>query len=77
YRRWQSEYDEIEEPTLLLWGREDGVSSLRFGERLVRQLPRAKLEVYPRCGHFPMVEAKEASTRDLLEFLGRSKHSSG
>jgi hypothetical protein len=25
--------------------------------------------VYPRCGHFPMLEAAKASTRDLHAFL--------
>jgi pimeloyl-ACP methyl ester carboxylesterase len=35
----------------------------------VRQLPNAELKVYPRCGHFPMREAKHASNEDLDRFL--------
>lgn len=62
-------YAKIDKPTLLLWGREDQVTFLTFGERLVRTLPRAKLVVYPQCGHFPMIEAASASTRDLAAFL--------
>lgn len=62
-------YKEIAQPTLLLWGREDEVTTLGFGERLSRDLPRARLVVYPECGHFPMIEASKASTRDLVEFL--------
>lgn len=69
YEQWQDRYSEVDQPTLLLWGREDGVSRLEYGERLVRQLPNARLEVYPRCGHFPMREATNASTRDLAAFL--------
>jgi hypothetical protein len=57
----------------LLWGREDKVTTLPFGERLVNELPQAKLIVYPRCGHFPMIEAVRPSTRDLLAFLGEMK----
>lgn len=62
-------YGEIEAPVLLLWGREDLVSRVSWGERLQNELPQAELRVYPRCGHFPMVEAARPSLRDLLRFL--------
>jgi len=65
----QHDYRSIRVPTLLLWGREDEVARLSFGERLSRELPQSKLIVYPRCGHFPMIEAAAASTRDLAAFL--------
>ncbi len=58
-------------PVLLLWGREDQVTPLTYGERLVNELHDARLVVYPRCGHIPMVEARAQSTRDLVEFLGK------
>lgn len=60
---------EIAQPALLLWGREDRVSPPVYGERLASLLPRARLVVYPRCGHFPHVEALDASTQALLGFL--------
>ena len=56
----QRKYRTIKQPTILLWGREDQVTTLRFGERLSKELPDAKLVVYPQCGHFPMIEAKYA-----------------
>lgn len=62
-------YADIDKPTLLLWGREDSVTPLRFGEELVNMLPDARLRVYARCGHFPMIEAARTSTRDLVAFL--------
>ena len=62
-------YPRIQQPVLLLWGREDRVTPLRYGERLLRTLPNAALHVYPRCGHFPMIEARSQSTRDLVAFL--------
>jgi len=63
---------EVTQPALLLWGREDRVSPPVYGERLASLLPRARLIVYPRCGHFPHVEALEASTQALLTFLGEA-----
>ena len=65
----QRRYRTIQQPAILLWGREDAVTTLRFGERLSKDLPNAKLVVYPQCGHFPMIEAKGASTADLVTFL--------
>lgn len=65
----EGRYGEIEAPVLLLWGREDRVTRLSSGERLQNQLPNARLRVYPRCGHFPMIEAVNPSRRDLLAFL--------
>ncbi len=62
-------YSEVDVPTLLLWGREDKVTALSAGERLSTQLPNADLVVFPRCGHFPMIEAVHASNRRLVKFL--------
>ena len=69
YEGAQLRYSKIDKPVQLLWGREDLVTPLKYGERLVRDLPNAKLTVYPRCGHFPMIEAAGASLRDLQAFL--------
>jgi pimeloyl-ACP methyl ester carboxylesterase len=71
YYEVEHRYRKVDKPTLLLWGREDSVTQLWAGERLSRELPRAELVVYPGCGHFPMIEAFEASTARLLEFLAR------
>ncbi len=69
YEEVEAKYRTIDKPTLLLWGREDVVTPLKYGERLARDLPQARLVVYPRCGHFPMIEALAASNRDLVAFL--------
>lgn len=66
----QKRYRTIQQPTLLLWGRDDEVTTLPFGERLSLDLPHARLVVYPRCGHFPMIEAASSSTSELASFLG-------
>jgi len=63
----------IQQPVLLLWGADDQVTPVRFGERLARELPRAELKIYPACGHLPMVEARNQSTRDLVHFLAEQQ----
>ena len=69
YAEVENTYAQVKVPTLLLWGREDLTTPVSIGERLVRQLPSAKLVVYPRCGHFPMLEAASESTKELQAFL--------
>jgi pimeloyl-ACP methyl ester carboxylesterase len=69
YAEVERRYRTIDKPTLLLWGREDIVTPLKYGERLARDLPNVRLVTYPRCGHFPMIEALAASNRDLTAFL--------
>ncbi|HEU0035756.1 MAG TPA: alpha/beta fold hydrolase [Kofleriaceae bacterium] len=59
----------FDRPVLLLWGEHDQVTPLQFGHRLAAELANAELRVYPACGHLPMVEAHEVSTRDLVAFL--------
>lgn len=69
YAEVERRYPEIKQPTLLLWGDDDLVTPLRFGRRLVRVLPDARLEVYPDCGHIPMIEAANQTTHALAAFL--------
>ncbi|MCU1281235.1 MAG: hydrolase, alpha/beta fold family [bacterium] len=65
----ESEYRTVRNPTLLLWGREDRVARLAYGERLARELPHARLVVLPRCGHIPMWECSGETSAALIEFL--------
>ncbi len=69
YADVEAEYKKIQAPALLLWGREDAVTPLSYGERLANDLRQARLVVYPQCGHFPMIEARSRSTAELLAFV--------
>lgn len=64
----QDRYPLLRCPSLLLWGEDDWVTPLSAGRRLARDL-RAPLRTYPSCGHFPMLEAAQASDADLFRFL--------
>ncbi len=72
YETVQDRYRTIESPVLLLWGREDRVTPIEVGERLSRELPGARLVVYPGCGHFPMIEHARQSTAELGRFLANA-----
>ncbi len=63
------QYRKVDAETLLVWGRDDRVARLPFGEQLARELPRARLVVLPRCGHLPMWECTGETSAVLLDFL--------
>ena len=58
-------------PSLLTWGRDDRVSPLDMAIIPMRTIPNAELHVFPNCGHWAMIEAKEAFESTVLAFLGR------
>ncbi|GGF14196.1 alpha/beta fold hydrolase [Williamsia phyllosphaerae] len=58
-------------PTLLTWGRDDRVSPPDMALLPMRTIPDAELHVFPRCGHWVMIEAKAAFESAVLAFLGR------
>lgn len=62
-------YRELDMPALLLWGRHDRVVPRWVGERLERDLPRARLHVLEQCGHIPHEECPGASLALLEDFL--------
>ena len=58
-------------PTLLTWGRDDRVSPLDMALIPMRTIPNAELHVFPNCGHWAMIEAKEAFESTVSGFLRR------
>jgi pimeloyl-ACP methyl ester carboxylesterase len=61
----------ISAPTLIVWGRQDGLVPPRFGERLHTAIRGSKLVTLDRCGHEPQLECAEAFEAALEAFLGR------
>lgn len=69
FLQMERRYRTVQKPTLLVWGENDNVARLRFGERLARDLPNASLRVIPGVGHFPMIEAASSTRQAVTEFL--------
>ena len=58
-----------EMPVLVVWGRQDALIPLAYGEGLQAEFPRARLAVLDDCGHVPMADCPEAFDRAFLPFL--------
>jgi len=61
----------IQAPTLITWGRDDRVSSMDRAFIAMRMIPNAELHVFPKCGHWAMIERKADFEGVALEFLRR------
>jgi len=61
----------VQAPTLLTWGRDDRVSPLDMALIPMRTIPNAELHVFPNCGHWAMIEQKQAFEDTVLAFLLR------
>jgi len=63
----------INQPTLVVWGREDKLIPLSFGERFHQEIKPSRLRIIDNCGHMPHVECPEKLNAVLLQFLGDTK----
>lgn len=56
-------------PTLILWGRDDGLIPVSHAIAAHEAIPGSRLEVFEGVGHFPHCEAPERFVDVLLDFI--------
>ena len=61
---------EISTPVELVWGESDQLMSLAYAERMLNELPRARLTRVTACGHIPQAECPDRFAETLLSVLG-------
>ena len=59
----------IQAPTLITWGRDDRVSPMDSCLIPMRLIPNAELHIFPKCGHWAMIERKLEFEALVLSFL--------
>lgn len=64
---------EIDDPTLLVWGRDDRVVPASDAEGYTQRIPGAELHIFEDCGHVPMAERPVRFNRLLGEFIERPR----
>jgi 2-hydroxy-6-oxonona-2,4-dienedioate hydrolase len=63
----------INRPTLILWGRDDKIIPLNFGERFHQEIANSRLRIIDNCGHMPQVECPNEFAAAVLQFLSDAK----
>lgn len=59
----------VEVPALVVWGRDDRIVPLECGERYVKALPRARLQIVERAGHFVDLEQPDELAALVTRFV--------
>jgi pimeloyl-ACP methyl ester carboxylesterase len=59
----------IKTPTLIVWGKQDGLTPLVWGERFKKEISGAEMIVFDQCGHSPQMEKPVEFNAALLKFL--------
>jgi pimeloyl-ACP methyl ester carboxylesterase len=62
---------DIKKPTLIIWGKQDGLLKLSDGEQFKREIAGSELVVFDQCGHVPQVEKAADFNKTVLAFLAK------
>jgi len=57
-------------PTLLVWGKQDGIVPVTAANDYKRAITNAELALFDKCGHRPEVEVRDQFVRRTRDFLG-------
>jgi pimeloyl-ACP methyl ester carboxylesterase len=58
-------------PTLLIYGRSDGITTMEHQQQMLDAIPNARLEIVEGSGHMVTLEKPQAVNGLLSQFLGR------
>jgi pimeloyl-ACP methyl ester carboxylesterase len=61
----------IKQKTLIIWGREDGLTQLTMGQRFNKEIAGSQILIIDKCGHVPQLEKAAEFNAGLLKFLAQ------
>ncbi|MEV5652354.1 alpha/beta fold hydrolase [Nocardia sp. NPDC052254] len=62
----------IQAPTLVVWGHENPFGDVPEAKKMAEDIPGARLQLYPECGHWPQHEQAARYNPLSLEFLAEA-----
>ena len=63
--------EKIDQPTLLIWGKQDTITPLFVGEKFNELIKNSTLSIVDECGHAPMMEKPDEFNSILKDFLSK------
>ncbi len=58
----------IQQPTLIIWGRQDKILGTKDASKFDRTIPQSKLVWIDNCGHVPHLEKPQITAEEILRF---------
>jgi len=68
------ELNQINKPTLLIWGNNDTITPPFVGHEFNKLIPNSELHFIGKCGHAPMMEVPDEFNKILHGFLNKLQH---
>ena len=59
----------IKKPSLIIWGQNDRVTPLYYGQLMNKLIPKSKLVVFENAGHFSFLDKPEEFNKALINFI--------
>ncbi|WP_117884827.1 alpha/beta fold hydrolase [Aureibaculum luteum] len=69
----KEQINQINSPTLILWGKHDKVVKFNVAERFKRDIPQSELEIIENASHSPQLEVPYEVAISIDEFIQKSK----
>lgn len=66
-----SRLGEIKKPTLIIWGKQDGLLPVADANTFNKGIAGSQLVIFENCGHAPQFEKAQDFNKAVLEFLGK------
>lgn len=73
YSRKIAQIKDIQAPTLILWGAEDGLIPTDVAQKFHKDLPNNTLVILPNLGHTPMEEDPQRTVEVVKKFLDENQ----
>lgn len=58
-------------PVKIIWGEEDRVMPVAYAKEFKKLMPKAEVEIVPRCGHLPQVEKPDTFCETVFRFADK------
>ena len=66
YGSFRDRLGEIQQPTLIIWGRQDKILGTKDASKFAEAIPQSKLVWIENCGHVPHLEQPQATAPEIL-----------
>jgi pimeloyl-ACP methyl ester carboxylesterase len=70
YGSFASQLRQIQQPTLILWGKQDKILGTKDAAKFAQAIPDNKLVWIDNCGHVPHLEKPQVTATEILGFIG-------
>ena len=68
YGSYANQLEQIEQPTLIIWGENDKILGTKFAPQFAETIFNSKLIWIKECGHVPHLEKSEITANHIIEF---------